>query len=201
MDAIYRYQRLIYDASRKFFLFGRDYLIDELTPPKGGSVLEIGCGTGRNLQKIGQQYPGCSLFGVDISQEMLRSARSKLGETAKLAQADATNFDPVQEFGVSGFDRVFVSFAVSMIPEWEQALTHGASVVNPGGSLHVVDFGTQEHLPKWSGRVLNSWLKRFHVTPRSDLFDVVDAVAKQRNASFESRSLYRSYSSYAVIKL
>ncbi len=46
MDGIYRYQRYIYDATRKYFLLGRDTLLDELDPPDGGSVLEVGCGTG-----------------------------------------------------------------------------------------------------------------------------------------------------------
>ena len=44
MDAIYRYQRYVYDATRKFYLLGRDRLITELAPPAGGSVLEIACG-------------------------------------------------------------------------------------------------------------------------------------------------------------
>src|SRR5262249_43214804 len=49
MDAIYRYQRYIYDATRKYYLFGRDRLIANLDPPERGTVLEIACGTGRNL--------------------------------------------------------------------------------------------------------------------------------------------------------
>jgi len=57
MDAIYRYQRYIYDASRKYYLLGRDRLIGELAPPPGGSVLEIACGTGRNLVKAARRYP------------------------------------------------------------------------------------------------------------------------------------------------
>ena len=42
MDRMYRRQRHIYDASRKFYLLGRDRVIDALAPPAGGSVLEIG---------------------------------------------------------------------------------------------------------------------------------------------------------------
>ena len=47
MDRMYRYQRHIYDLTRKYYLLGRDRLIDELQPPVGGHVLEVGCGTGR----------------------------------------------------------------------------------------------------------------------------------------------------------
>ncbi|MDP3319209.1 MAG: class I SAM-dependent methyltransferase, partial [Bosea sp. (in: a-proteobacteria)] len=74
MDAIYRHQRHIYDASRKFYLLGRDRLIDDLAPPEGGSVLEIGCGTGRNLVRIAQAYPGRACFGLDVSSAMLETA-------------------------------------------------------------------------------------------------------------------------------
>ena len=54
MNATYRRQRWIYDATRKYYLFGRDHLIKTLDPPEGGTVLEIACGTGRNLQMIQQ---------------------------------------------------------------------------------------------------------------------------------------------------
>ena len=49
MDRVYRSQSGIYDLSRKYYLLGRDQLIEALEPPAGGRVLEIGCGTARNL--------------------------------------------------------------------------------------------------------------------------------------------------------
>jgi S-adenosylmethionine-diacylgycerolhomoserine-N-methlytransferase len=49
MNRTYRHQRHIYDVTRKYYLFGRDRLIARLDPPAGGRVLEIGCGTARNL--------------------------------------------------------------------------------------------------------------------------------------------------------
>ena len=52
MDRLYRHQRHIYDLTRKYYLLGRDELIAELDPPPHGTVLEIGCGTGRNLLAV-----------------------------------------------------------------------------------------------------------------------------------------------------
>ena len=49
MDRMYRRTRHIYDASRKYYLLGRDILIDRLRPSAGQSVCEVGCGTARNL--------------------------------------------------------------------------------------------------------------------------------------------------------
>ncbi|HSO42957.1 MAG TPA: hypothetical protein VLR47_08995, partial [Rhodospirillales bacterium] len=63
MDRIYRHQRHLYDATRKYYLLGRDQLIADLAPPEGGTVLEIGCGTGRNLIAAARAYPSASLSG------------------------------------------------------------------------------------------------------------------------------------------
>ena len=74
MDRMYRRQRHIYDLSRKFYLLGRDEGIARLRPASGDKMLEIGCGTGRNLVKLAQAYPEARLFGVDVSREMLATA-------------------------------------------------------------------------------------------------------------------------------
>ena len=75
MDGIYRYQRYIYDGTRKYYLFGRDRLLDELQPDDGSTVLEVGCGTGRNLIHAARRYPNARFFGFDISHAMLETAR------------------------------------------------------------------------------------------------------------------------------
>ena len=185
MNAIYRNQRFIYDATRKYFLLGRDELIGQLDVPENGTVLEVACGTGRNLAKIGARYRSARLFGFDISSEMLETAASNVarggvrGRTA-LAQGDATQFDPEAMFGVAAFDRIVISYSLSMIPDWESALREAARHLAPGGSLHVVDFGDQAGLPGWFQRGLVAWLAKFHVTRRltleEALIETADAV-------------------------
>src|ERR1700734_4006640 len=108
MDHMYRRQRHIYDLSRKFYLLGRDEAIARLGPAPGDKVLEIGCGTGRNLIKLAQTYPEARLFGVDVSREMLATAaastaRAGLTSRIALAQADATVLDPRGIFGCANF--------------------------------------------------------------------------------------------------
>src|SRR5947199_9092708 len=90
MDGVYRWQRHIYDLTRKYYLLGRDRLIAGLDVPPEGTVLEVGCGTGRNLVLVARRYPKSRLYGLDISSEMLRSASASLardgtGGRAKLA--------------------------------------------------------------------------------------------------------------------
>ena len=90
------------------------------------------------------------------------AARSIAGEglagRVRLARGDATDFDPRASFGVAKFDRVFVSYALSMIPPWRLALGRALDLVAPSGSLHVVDFGGFDALPGWFGRGMNRWL-------------------------------------------
>src|ERR1019366_8688122 len=84
MDRQYRWQRHIYDVTRVPYLLGRDRLIPEVAPPCGAHVLEIGCGTGRNLIRIARTYPGVECFGLDVSNVMLDTARRSI-EGAGLA--------------------------------------------------------------------------------------------------------------------
>jgi S-adenosylmethionine-diacylgycerolhomoserine-N-methlytransferase len=169
MDQVYRWQHHIYDATRKYFLFGRDRLISELDCQPGMSVLELGCGTGRNLAAIGRQWPGVRLHGLDISRTMLDHARARLDGSARLALGDATSFDPFPLFETTQFDRVVLSYALSMIPDWRGVLRQALAVVAPTGSLHVVDFGDSNGLPSPMRGALNAWLHRFHVSPRLEL--------------------------------
>lgn len=206
MDRIYRHQRHIYDLTRKYYLLERDRLIDELVPPPGGRVLEIGCGTGRNLVKVAQRYPGAKLYGVDISEEMLLSAtesieRAGLVGQIKLAHADAVITDPRLPFRVDGFDRIYFSYTLSMIPGWQGALEQAVAALAPGGRLHIVDFGTQDDQPFWFRRMLLTWLSLFHVEPRAqDLPKVMKRLAKQYGSQVEVQTLKRSYVILASLK-
>lgn len=203
MDQVYRHQRHFYDVTRKYYLLGRDHLIARLDPPDGGHVLELGCGTGRNLIAAVRRYPQVRFHGVDISGEMLATARKNVAAAGLdgrivLAQGDATRFDPAA-FGLQRFERVFFSYSLSMIPPWRRALIHGASLVAPGGRLSLVDFGQQDGLPGWFRRLLFAWLARFHVHPPPDPADKVARIAVDFGAPFTFVDLYRGYACYAEI--
>lgn len=205
MDRMYRRQRHVYDLTRKFYLLGRDELIAALQPPPGGTVLEIACGTGRNLIHAARAYGQARFFGLDVSEEMLATARTNVAAAGlagriSLARGDATAFDPEALFGVPAFDRVFVSYALSMIPPWERAAAEAAARLAPGGALHVVDFGDQNELPGVFRSALRAWLARFSVTPRLTLERELAALAAARGLSLEFRPLYRRYAFLAALK-
>jgi S-adenosylmethionine-diacylgycerolhomoserine-N-methlytransferase len=205
MDRMYRRQRHIYDLSRKFYLLGRDEAIVRLRPASGDKVLEIGCGTGRNLVKLAQAYPEPRLFGLDVSREMLATAasstaRARLASRISLAHGDATAFDPQRLFGCPNFERVMISYALSMIPPWREALSQALDVVAPGGSLQIVDFGDCAGLPRPFQVALRRWLAAFDVTPREDLGETLATMAGERGVTCEVESWFRGYAILAVAR-
>lgn len=197
MDQVYRRQRHIYDATRKYYLLGRDYALAQMQPGPHDHILEVACGTGRNLDQIARRYPGRPLYGMDISAQMLRSAEAKLAGRALLAHGDACDFDPKGLFGRHGFDRILLSYSVSMIPDWQAALSQAARHLAPGGELHVVDFGDQSRLPRWFDQGLRRWLGQFHVTPRDTL---QEAMASLPGGTVTTRPLLRSYAVYGCFR-
>ena len=201
---MYRWQRPIYDLTRKPYLLGRDRLIADLDPPPGGTVLEIGCGTGRNLVRAARLHPAATFYGFDVSSVMLAEARdcvarAGLRSRIHLAEGDATNFDPQAAFAIGTFDRVFISYALSMIPPWREALDHAADLVAPGGRLEIVDFGLGEELTGIGRGLLHGWLRLFHVAPRPDLENALAQIADARGRQSTFSRLYGGYAIFATL--
>lgn len=205
MDQIYRYQRFIYDVTRRYYLLGRNTMIAELDPPPGGTVLEVGCGTARNLIQAAATFPDAQFYGFDISSEMLKTAGRSVAASPHasritLAQGDATTFDTQALFSIAHVDRIFVSYALSMIPGWPAMFDRAIASLSPEGSLHIVDFGRMDTMPGPARRLLLAWLQRFSVTPRRDLEAVCRAAADRHGLHLEFRDGAFSYWSSAVLK-
>lgn len=184
MDRVYRRQRHVYDFTRKYYLFGRDRLIRDLVLPPGASLVEVGCGTARNLIAIAKAYPGTRLYGLDASKAMLESARmaierAGLEHRILLRQGLAEDFTPAQ-FEVESFENVLFSYSLSMIPDWRGALAAGSAALSPSGRLHVVDFGDLAGLGQLGEHAMRSWLRLFHVTPRVEFLSGLERVAGER---------------------
>jgi S-adenosylmethionine-diacylgycerolhomoserine-N-methlytransferase len=204
MNRMYRRQRHIYDGTRRYYLLGRDKMISGLRLDAGANVLEIGCGTGRNLVLAARLYPTARLFGIDVSTEMLTTAiaaisRAGLTRQVRVAHGDATAFDPKRLFGIPQFDHVMISYSLSMIPDWRGVLRAAAAHLKPGGHLHVVDFGGQERLPGLARLLLRRWLAMFDVTPRDGLQHELSAMADSAGAKLRFERPFRGYAQYCVL--
>lgn len=103
----------------------------------GGSVLEVGVGTGLALGFYG---PGVRVTGIDYSPDMLDKARRRvaarrLDTVAALHRMDARSL----EFPDNSFDHVAAMHVISVVPEPERVMGEIARVLRPGGSAIIVN--------------------------------------------------------------
>lgn len=198
MDRMYRLQRHIYDLSRKFYLLGRDHMLDELAVRPGDLVCEVGCGTARNLARLARRHPEARFFGIDASAAMLETARANLAragvaDRVTLAHGLAEDLDPAM-FGLERrFDVLLFSYAFSIFPEWRPAAERAVEAVRPGGIVAVVDFGEQQRLPRLFRAGLRRWLKLFGVAPQPALRTHFGDLAAAGRGQVEQRDLLRGY--------
>jgi S-adenosylmethionine-diacylgycerolhomoserine-N-methlytransferase len=207
MDRMYRYQRYIYDISRKYYLLGRDKLIQRMELKPGDRVLEMGCGTARNLMILAAKHPQVHFYGLDASQEMLNTAQSKinakgLSENIKLIQCLAEDLHYQRSFALEDkFDAIFFSYALSMIPPWEQAIDIALKNLKPGGVIYIVDFSDQRDLPKWFQWLLQRWLALFGVHYPPGLLPYLEKLAAQGQGELSFDSLFGYYAFLAQFKI
>jgi S-adenosylmethionine-diacylgycerolhomoserine-N-methlytransferase len=184
MDNVYRYQRHFYDFTRKYYLFGRDSLIDAMALKPGSRAVEVGCGTARNLIRMVRRYPDARLFGLDASEAMLETAAAAIAKAGLesrigLSHGYAEALSP-QLFGLSEpFDDIVFSYSLSMIPDWKQALRSASEALSPTGRIHIVDFGDLAGLPAPARKALLKWLALFHVSPRMELLGALEQVSEK----------------------
>lgn len=199
MDRMYRHQRYFYDLTRKYYLLGRDRLISEMDIQNSENILEVGCGTARNLIILAKKYTKANFFGLDASSEMLKTSETKVENqkinniNLKVALADDFTFD--KTFNLEKpFDTIFFSYSISMIPPWKESIANALSNLKSGGSLYIVDFYDQKDLPKAFQKLLQGWLRQFHVQFWSELMPHLESLEKQGLGKLTITSLYKRYS-------
>lgn len=205
MDRMYRLQRHFYDITRKYYLLGRDQLLDEMDVQPGEQVLEVGCGTARNLIILAKRHPEAHLYGLDASAAMLERAQVKADAagakniTLKTALADDFSFDDT--FDLTGpFDKIFFSYSISMIPPWRESINNSLKNLKIGGTLFFVDFYDQENLPGPFKSLLQWWLKQFHVQFWDDLIPHLTAITDSEQYNLAIKPLFRRYSFIARLE-
>jgi S-adenosylmethionine-diacylgycerolhomoserine-N-methlytransferase len=205
MDRMYRYQRYFYDLTRKYYLLGRDRLLNEMKIEDGDRVLEAGCGTGRNLIILAEKHPNAHFFGLDASAEMLKTAQRKIDarglKNIHLETALADNFAFDKTFDLpQKFDAVFFSYVVSIIPPWQASIENALENLKPGGALYIVDFYDQADLPAWFQKILQSWLRQFHVKYPDNLITFLKDLASREKGRLTVVPVTRRYALIAKLE-
>lgn len=101
------------------------------------SVLDVACGTGDMVCNLVQS--GCTVTGVDLSEEMLAIARRKTAlATFQLADAEYLPFPD------GSFDAVTCAFGVRNFVHLEQGLGEMLRVLKPGGRMVILELATPD---------------------------------------------------------
>ncbi|MDR3388244.1 MAG: class I SAM-dependent methyltransferase [Rudaea sp.] len=157
LQAFYAPQAAHYDDFRDRLLPGRAELVRRLPLPENARVIELGGGTGRNLDFFGPRLNRIeSIEIVDLCPALLEltQARAQHRPQVRIIEGDATSYRPQ-----SPVDCVYFSYALTMIPNWRDALANACKMLKPGGALGVVDFYVAPSQPA-SGRARHGALER-----------------------------------------
>ncbi len=188
LEKYYRFHSLIYDATRWSFLFGRDKLL-ELIPelPSQPRILEIGCGTGKNLDRLQYYFPDAELVGIDLSSSMLEVAEQKLehSDQTKLIKAKYGS----EDLQLEPFDLIVCSYSLTMFgDDIEGIMEQITNDLITRGYIAVVDFNTSPY--RW----FRQWMGINHVDLSAHLLPLLNKY--YRPLSSEKNDVYWGLWSY-----
>jgi len=127
---------------------------------RGRRVLDVGCGKGRFARVFREQEPAAEIWGLDISEEMLRHVpegiQTRAGSMTDLPFEDGF------------FDGAYATESLEHAVEIEKAVSEICRVVKPGGRIAIIDKNAEQwgrmETPEWekwfTRRELERLLKR-----------------------------------------
>lgn len=177
MESFYGGQAEAYDDFRRRLLKGREQLWGELQKPEGGVWVDMGGGTGSNIEFLASEIDRLKkVYVVDLSSSLLKVAAQRFEEKgwshAEAVEADATTWQPPE----GQADVVTFSYSLTMIPNWFAAIENAKRMLKPGGVIGVVDFYVGRKHPendlkrhRWLARNLwGPWFATDNVFPSPD---------------------------------
>ena len=158
LEAFYGSQAAHYDRFRERLLVGRREMIAALDIRAGQRVVELGAGTGRNAEFFADIVPVLErLTLVDLCPALLAQARVR---TARWPNCEVVEND-AGDFQARHIDRVFMSYALSMMPNWRQVVERACTILARDGLLGVVDFYVSAAQPEPGLRRHSAFTRRF----------------------------------------
>jgi len=144
VKSLYDRISVIYDFLEiimEFFLSRRRRELWQRVP--AGTILEVGVGTGKNMRFYSESH---FVTGIDISDGMLRKARSK-AEKLKLQKNITLEVGDVQRLPYldSSFDSVVSTCVFCSVPDAVKGLKEIRRVLKPGGKLFMLEHVLSHH--------------------------------------------------------
>jgi demethylmenaquinone methyltransferase/2-methoxy-6-polyprenyl-1,4-benzoquinol methylase len=135
------YDKLMNAASFGLYKSFIKRAIDQLHIQENDSILDMGCGTGRNLLLMNQYTSEQALLlGMDISDEMKKQFQEK---TQKFENVRFVHKRIDQTFDLNQqFDKVFISFVIHGFPHEirKKVIENAYRHLKVGGTFHILDF-------------------------------------------------------------
>jgi ubiquinone/menaquinone biosynthesis C-methylase UbiE len=158
--------------------------VELLSPQDGERLLEIGCGPGRTLVELAARVaPAGHVDAVDLSPEMVRLARRRLGQAGLGGVARAYEGDARRlPFADGSFDGVLMSFTLELFDAVDRrvVLAEARRVLRPAGRLVVVSLtsaGRSTAARRIYVRLHERYPRQIDCTP-------IDVTAELRRAGF-----------------
>jgi len=118
----------------------RKRAIESLALKQGDTVVELGCGTGLNFSLLHERVgPGGKIVGVDLTDAMLDGANARIAangwSNVELVKSDAADY--VFTAAAAG---ILSTFALTLVPEFDEVIRNGAAALLPGKRFVILDF-------------------------------------------------------------
>lgn len=131
----------------------------KVVPLAQGEVLEIGIGTGLNLE----YYDPCKIkriIGLDPGLEMHRLARKRIEKSAMAVELVGLSAERIP-FAAASFDTVVVTYSLCTIPHPLAALEEMRRVLKPRGKLIFCEHGRapDASVRRWQDRLTPYWAR------------------------------------------
>ncbi len=158
VERLYGLHAPFYDATRRFFLPDRAEAVRAMRLGGGERVVDFCCGTGLNFPHL-RGAGAAEITGVDLTEAMLKRA-ARRDPSAVLLRGDVVRKDPP-----SRFDAAIVSYGLSLLPEWREAIANLHRWLRPGGTLVLLDFDRLRGAAAPLDPLARAWFRGFGVTP------------------------------------
>lgn len=188
IEKLYSRQAKTYDWTEKIYrLFGfreeeyRHIAIEALDLQAGDTVIDLGCGTGKNfaplLEKIGRTG---ILIGVDLTAAMLEQAQEKIDENdwqnVTLVHADVADYQFPDQFPPDG---ILSTFALGFSADYAQVIERSAAALaEKSGTFVIADMRWSDKLPRWLMRIGTKFAAPFGVSETSLKRDLMGEIGR-----------------------
>jgi ubiquinone/menaquinone biosynthesis C-methylase UbiE len=142
----------------------RQHTVDALSLQPGDTVVDLACGTGLNFQFLQPRITNKGkIIGVDLTDAMLEVAQSK-SNSAGWNNIDFVQADIAEYEFPAGIAGIISTFAISLVPNFDEVIHRGAAALKLGGRMALLDIKTPKHWPTWMAKLTAAINRPFGVT-------------------------------------